>query len=276
MTSVAEAREKLGDQLRRLRREVGVTATQLAAMLDWVPSRVHEVEGGRYTPELEEISDWLRVLGFSHLLSRFRDALEDINSSYLDFSRDIFSIGLSGIQMRVASREAAAQRIRNFEPHFISGLLQVPEYARGRLLAATGMYRSTEAVDAALATRLRRQEILNDSRRHFSFILTENSLLSASYMPSQKVKELQLRRLIEESGRPNVSIGVIPRNTYWPLNIDHGFWIFDDHTCCAETIFAELLLTQRSEIEVATRTFSTLLGLAATGEEARRVLRGFL
>jgi transcriptional regulator with XRE-family HTH domain len=276
VTTIAEARERLGDQLRRLRREAGVTASQLAALLDWVPSRVHEVEGGRYTPGLEEISDWLRVLGASHLLSRFRDDLEKLNASYLDTARDIFAVGLSGIQSRFATLEEAATYIRNFEPHFVPGLLQTPDYARGRLTAATGMHQSTEAIDSALTIRLRRQQILNDTGRRFSFIVTESSLLSGAYIESQQARQQQVQRLLNESSRQNVSIAVISRETYWPLNVDHGFWIFDSQSCYAETIFAELLLTQQSEVETAIRIFGGLHDLALQGHDARRILHSLL
>ena len=276
MEGIAEARERLGDLLRQLRREGGSSVAELALTLEWAPSRVRELESGRQTPTLAEINDWLRVLGYTHLLPMVKADLEAIETFYLNTTRDVARAGVLGIQTRFATLEANATFIRCFEPHFIPGPLQTLEYAAGRISAGISMHLSEETLAAALDVRLQRQAILRDPERSFSFLIAESSLSSGSYFESAEIRRRQANRLIEESHRPNVSLSVIPSAVYWTMNVDHGFWVFDESACYVETIFAELLLTQTSEIRTGMRQFQSLMKLAVHEDDARDLLQEYV
>lgn len=275
MEEIAEARERLGDLLRQLRREGGSSVAELALALEWAPSRVRELESGRQTPTVSEINDWLQVLGYTHLFSTVTAELEAIEAFYLDTTRDVASAGVLGIQARFAKLEANATFIRCFEPHFIPGLMQTPEYAAGRISAGISMHLSEEVLAAALDIRLQRQATLRDPERSFNFLISEASVSSGSYFESAEIRRRQASRLIQDSHRPNVTVSVVPSAAYWTMNIDHGFWVFDESACYVETIFAELLLTQTSEIRTGMRQFQSLMDLAVHDDDARTLLQEY-
>ena len=57
-TNVHEARRVLGQRLRELRKQAGITGQQLAESLSWPPSKVSKLENGRQTPTDDDIRSW--------------------------------------------------------------------------------------------------------------------------------------------------------------------------------------------------------------------------
>ncbi|MEV6772592.1 Rid family hydrolase [Nocardia sp. NPDC051030] len=58
MSNVHKAREALGQQLRDLRRDAGLTGRQLADLAAWHPSKVTKIEYGKQTPTEDDIRKW--------------------------------------------------------------------------------------------------------------------------------------------------------------------------------------------------------------------------
>ncbi|REF00024.1 hypothetical protein DFJ69_5544 [Thermomonospora umbrina] len=105
------------------------------------------------------------------------------------------------------SMEPAAELIQTYEPQFIPGLLQTPDYARGAVLLE---HRATPPADIERRVRLRmlRQRILNGPRPRRLWALVEEAALR-TLIGGPDVMRDQIRHLIELCARPHVTLQVI-------------------------------------------------------------------
>jgi uncharacterized protein DUF5753 len=102
----------------------------------------------------------------------------------------------------------------------IPGLLQTPEYARYRALEAVRLHGADpDGVEAVVAARMRRQEVLYDTTKPFTFVITEAAL--RYLLCPQSAMLAQLDRLATVSDFGNVSLGSsLPASSFpW-----HRWW----------------------------------------------------
>jgi transcriptional regulator with XRE-family HTH domain len=148
----------LRSELIRLRKESGLTQEQVAHALDWSPSKLIRVEGGRSSITKVDLDALLTKYGVSSESQRERlQALnkgarertwwtayrEDLDPTYLDY----------------VGYEAGASFIRQFTNGYVPGLLQTQAYAE--VLAAN----SVAARVAAPAVKLRMERQAQLARR---------------------------------------------------------------------------------------------------------------
>ena len=154
----------LRSELIRLRKESGLTQEQVAEDLDWSPSKLIRVEGGRSSITKVDLDALLTTYGISSESHRERlQALnrgarerawwaayrDEINATYLDY----------------VGYEAGAAFIRQFHGGSVPGLLQTPEYAE--VLTANSV--DVVRVASVVKLRLQRQaELAQRSSRHVS------------------------------------------------------------------------------------------------------------
>lgn len=270
VSDLVEAREALGGELRRLRREAGLTSRQLAESCGWLPSKVSQIENGKQTPSSRDINSWTEVALAPQAAPALREQLLSLESFYRDWRRQSAS-GVSFAQKRWLDMESKVRYLRVFEPHFVPGLLQTAEYARGRLAAHAHLHDAPDDVDEAVRLRLQRQEILYQTERQFFFLVAEFGLRSGAYATAGEMVT-QIEQLISAMSHRNVDIGVISRQTEWGVNVDHGFWIFDDDHVLVEVVTAELRLAQPDELATYRRVFQRLSDEAMHGDDAQSLL----
>lgn len=152
----------------------------------------------------------------------------------------------------------------------VPGLLQTPDYARVRLAENIETWGGLDDLDDGVRQRMRRQEVLYDSGRRFYLLLSEAVLRTLLCPP--RVMAGQLERLIALSLMETLRLGVIPFSAVLPLSPNHGFWIYDDRLVTAETVTAELHLTQPEEIRHYRRLFDGLSGVAHYDSDARSLI----
>jgi transcriptional regulator with XRE-family HTH domain len=148
----------LRSELIRLRKDSGLTQEQVAQDLDWSPSKLIRVEGGRSSITKVDLDALLKQYGVSSESHRERlQALnrgarerawwasyrEEIHSTYLDY----------------VGYEAGAAYIRQFQQGYVPGLLQTPEYAQ--VLTAN----SVDAIRAGTAVKFRLQRQVELAKR---------------------------------------------------------------------------------------------------------------
>ncbi len=148
----------LRSELIRLRKDKGLTQEQIAAQLEWSPSKLIRVEGGRSSITKVDLDALLTAYGLSseshrerlHVLNRgarerkwWASYQEGLNPTYVDY------VGF----------ETGASFIRQFQVGFIPGLLQTPEYAE--VLTSN----SADAIRVAPVVRFRLQRQVELARR---------------------------------------------------------------------------------------------------------------
>lgn len=268
MNAVQDARAALGERLRELRRNAGLTGRQLAEALSWPASKVSKLENGRQQPTDVDIRGWTDATGRADATESLLTALQTLEEQHAEWQRPLRR-GMRAHQDTVIARDARTRMFRAFEPTVVPGLLQTPDYARARFEQGIAEFGAHD-VDEAVAARMRRQEMLYRADKRFHLVLTE-ATLRYSLCPAE-VMLGQLDRLIALAALPTVQLGVLGFGTSCSVAPLHGFWLYDDDRVVVETYSAELTLAQPQEIELYTRTFDAFAADASYGREARAII----
>jgi transcriptional regulator with XRE-family HTH domain len=200
-------RHQLRAQLRRYRERSGLTQREVAQALGWSASKVHRIEAG--TSPITETD-------LRRLLARYSSAAESEVDQLLSLARSARQTRSATLRdagpptvRRYLDYEAAAGQIWNFEPMFVPGLLQTPDYTRA-LLPDSGLHRADEkAIARALAARRYRQEILHRMSPVHLHVLIDESAIERR-VGGARVMANQLEHLWAMSERANVSLGIVP------------------------------------------------------------------
>lgn len=194
-------------QLRQYRERSGLSQRQVAEGLGWSASKVHRIEAG-ISPITET--------DLRSLLARYSRAAESEVAELLMLARSARQTRSATLPepsppsvRRYPDYEVAAAEIWNFEPMFVPGLLQVPDYTRA-LLTRIGLRPGDEdAIARALAARRFRQEILHRSPPVQLHVLIDESAIERQ-VGGPRVMAAQLEHLWAMSERVNVRLGIVP------------------------------------------------------------------
>ncbi|MDX3248339.1 helix-turn-helix transcriptional regulator [Streptomyces sp. ME18-1-4] len=106
------------------------------------------------------------------------------------------------------SLETAARTLRAYEPHYVTGLLQTPRYARGVLGGGFPNDRD-EDLRRRVDLRLRRQSLLDRADAPTLWVVMEEAVLHRVVGGPEVMRE-QIDRLLEVSELQHVSVDVVP------------------------------------------------------------------
>jgi transcriptional regulator with XRE-family HTH domain len=265
----------LGAELRRLRELAGITPQQAAREIGGSESKISRMERGRNAFKHDDVAELLFLYGVSdetvrdQLLSLARRANQPgWWHSYHDVLPDWFQpyVGL----------EAAAQRIRTFEAHYIPGLLQTSDYAAA-VINLAGF--PPEDVDRRVTLRLTRQQRFHDGALRLWAIIDEAALRRR--FGDADVMRHQLQELIAATKLPNLTLQITPFTAggHTALN---GFAIlrFPDPQM-TDVIYVEqltnaLYLDKREEVDTYTLAMERLSVISASPDESVAILNGIL
>jgi transcriptional regulator with XRE-family HTH domain len=198
-------RGRLTRELRRIRKDAGMTQEQVAAAMEWSLSKLIRIEGGGVSISVSDLKSLLthyQIADENHVEELVGLARAARQRSWFTAFRDI----TSPQYVTFVGYEAAASVIRQFEPTLIPGQLQTEEYAR----AVTLEY-AADRVDKMVEIRIRRQEVLEEPGRLFFFILDEAAIRRQVGAPTNRgIMRRQLRKLIEISRQPNITLEIVP------------------------------------------------------------------
>jgi transcriptional regulator with XRE-family HTH domain len=201
------ARWHLGNALRTLRQDAGVTVEQVEQARLASRPKLWRLESGQVRvtvpdvwalakfygagqPTIDGLTEWAKKTQDLGLWQPYRDVIPEWFKLY---------VGL----------EEIAARIDTFEDSVVPGELQTPDYARALWQGAwPGV--PAEDVDPHIALRMRRQETLFDrpSGRRLSVVLGENVV--RRQVGGAPVMAAQRERLTQLAARPGVDIRILP------------------------------------------------------------------
>ncbi|MQA25270.1 MAG: helix-turn-helix domain-containing protein [Micromonosporaceae bacterium] len=196
----------LGQQLRLLREEAGLTLKEVGQYVQRDPSSVSRMEAGVHPARLPDVLAYLDIAGVEDPTRR-----EELKQ----MGRDIWQKGWwTGYAEDVAASlidrvwlENRARAIRSYHL-VIPGLLQTHDYAEA-VIRAEDPDASDALVARFLEVRMRRQQILDrEDPLGLHVVLDEMALRRPS--SSQEILRDQLGHLIEVVGQANVEIRVLP------------------------------------------------------------------
>ncbi|MGY2032336.1 helix-turn-helix domain-containing protein [Nocardia gipuzkoensis] len=266
--SIHQQRETLGNRLRELRLNAGLSGAELARRNEWHQTKISKIEYGRIKPSRDDIRAWCEHCDAVDEVPDLVASLENIKAAYLEW-RKVLGTGTRRRQHALVSLSETSRIVRIYNPFFIPGFLQTAEYATGTLRNVSQFYQIPNDVEAGVAKRLERQQLLYRGNRRFHFLIGEQALHTT--VSGADVMVGQLDRLLAVVGLPRVTLGIVPTVAELPF-APTNFSMFDNKIVLVEAITAELTVTQPREIKLYHRAFDTLAGLSVTGHAARELI----
>ncbi|GAA2664876.1 helix-turn-helix transcriptional regulator [Streptomyces lunalinharesii] len=218
------ARRKLGDELRKLRDGLGMTAKDVGAHCNCHNSKISRIELAQRAcsrkdfeafMELYDVDEEKRaelaelmVLGLQRIPPWWQAYADVISANYAEF----------------LAYESEAARCCEYQPLLIPGPLQTPEYAH----AVTGVSFTAlgpDQVEGLVEVRMRRQQRLReDVPVIFEAVVTEAALRLR--VGGAAVMRGQLRHLVQMAGLDHVTLRVMPFEAGEKAAITGAFTLF--------------------------------------------------
>jgi transcriptional regulator with XRE-family HTH domain len=271
-TSVHQAKEALGNRLRDPRKEAGLTGRQLALLAGWQSSKVSKIEYGRQTPTEDDIRIWCQHCQAVDQLADLLASVRHIEAMCVEWRR-MLGTGTKRRQVASINLEAQTRLMRWYEPLLVPGMLHTAEYAASVMARVIDFYGVPDDLDAGVAARMERQQILYRGDHRFHFILAEQALRTR--VGDDDVMSGQLDRLLTILSLPRVSLGIIPSESAYRVPTNQ-FIMFDDRMVHVETISAELTISQPREIALYAKAFQELSKMATYGRDAKDLVAAAL
>src|SRR5216683_3368253 len=256
-------RERLAGALRDLRQAAGMTGTQAADQTGMSQPKISKLENGRLLPSVRDVRT---LVALYRARPAVRDELQGIADRLhmkIESNRTILRRGAARQQAQLGEIEAQASTLRCFSPIEIPGLLQTAEYIR-RVFARD---LSGAELARAVAARQQRQQLLYDTAKAFTFVVTE-AALRWRFCPDD-VMAVQAGHIASVATLASVDVGVIPF-TACPAEIPlHGYEIFDDRLVTIGLGHAVLTVPDPRDVAGYVRLFASMSEAAEFGDAAR-------
>lgn len=267
-SSVHQARELLGHRLRDLRRDAGLTGVQLAERVGWHSSKVSKIEYGKQTPSEDDIRAWCQHTSADDPLPDLIATVRHVEAMYME-SRRTLATGTTRRQRAVQKLEAETKLTRWYEPVLIPGILHTAGYAEAVMRRVIDFYQVPDDLDAGVAARLERQQVLYHGDHRFHFIIAQQALRTT--VGDDDVMIGQLDRLLAVMSLPRVVLGIIPADAEY-LVPTNQFILYDHRLVQVEGISAELAITPPREVALYAAAFDVLNRQARYGPAARTLI----
>ena len=253
--------------MREARKSAGLTGERLAARCGISQSKISKIETGKVLASVADVERILTALGARQELNDEVLVLARLANTEFQNVRSSLKRGLHQKQRELAALEADTTHIRFFLPTMITGLLQVPEYARASLGVFPGDH------SQAITKRLDRQAALYNRTKRFTFILTEGAVRWQLVEPA--VMAVQMGRLASLSELPNVRIGVIPLDIHIPDGPLNTFTVYDDRIATAETFGGVIMMRDPRDVAYHLELFAFFERYAVFDQDVRRLLENY-
>ncbi|MCU4749304.1 MULTISPECIES: helix-turn-helix domain-containing protein [Streptomyces] len=200
---------KLGGELLRLRVAAGKSRPDAGEALSAHPTKIVKMESG-WVPMREPD---IRVLCEFYDLTDESEIQALLDLARLDRERRKAKgwwqrLPRGGVLGEYIAMEDVATRIRTWQPSFIPGLFQTPEYIRA-IGIGSGSWEDPEEIEPIVEVRqMRQQRLYSDRPLHLYAVVWEAAL--RQLVGGAEVMRPQLGHLLEVAKLPNVRLQVLP------------------------------------------------------------------
>jgi transcriptional regulator with XRE-family HTH domain len=269
-------RRRLGAELRTLREQAGLTIEDVAQELECSVSKVSRLETGQGIPKVRDVRDLLDRYEVTD--QAYRDRMMRLvrdgqrQGWWHDFS-DVLAPDpedplVSDNISRYVALEQDSRNVRSFEPTLVHGLLQTEGYARAVLHELSTA--DPDTTDRLVEFRMRRQRRLyaDEDPLTIHVILDEGVL--HRLVGGEQVMRAQLKRLLDDAKRPNITIQVLPFSIGAHPSADGPFGILtfpdsDDYDLVyVEGHLGDLYLEKEHDVHTYEKMFNRLVDLCLT------------
>ncbi|MEU8506282.1 helix-turn-helix transcriptional regulator [Streptomyces brevispora] len=202
-------RRRLGMTLRKLRNQAGLTLDEAASTMGWKAPKMSKIENAALSIRPNDLLALLDVYSVDD--AEARAALESLSR---DAGRRGWWQTYSGIvspsYADFISLESDAEKICSWSPLLVPGLLQTAPYARETISGITTT-RSPEEVAALAEVRMARQSVLTRPNPPMElWTVIHEAALHQRFAARPATMREQLRRLLDASEMPNVTVQLMP------------------------------------------------------------------
>jgi transcriptional regulator with XRE-family HTH domain len=269
-------RRLVGGALRRYRENVGYALEDAARVLECDRSKISRIETGQRGIRPKELRELLTEYGVpaSEQLVLVAIASRGGQHSWWHPYADV----MSDAYLDYVIMESAASEIMAHEAQLVPDLLQTDDYARAIAAAEPGYLTGQQREDAVAAKAVRKQAVLNGSRR-LSVVLGEGALHQA--VGGAGVLAGQISHLVKlSSDFPAVTIQVLPFSAGAHAAAGSGSLTilrFPDAPSLGvvylEALSGGVYLESRADVARYVRAFALLRAAALSPAETARMLR---
>ncbi|MER5519465.1 helix-turn-helix transcriptional regulator [Streptomyces sp. NPDC002763] len=263
----------LGRRLQERRQEAGVSLDEAARALRVAPLTIRRLEKAEVALKPLYVEKLLETYGADRQeTDEFVAFAERANEpGWWHTYRDVLPTWFSAY----VSLETGAKTLRTYEPHYATGLLQTPEYARSVLSGGFPNDRD-EDLERRVNLRLRRQALLERSDAPTLWVVMEEAVLHR-VVGGPQVMRAQIERLLEVSELAHVSVDVVPFTAGAHVGACAPFTYFRfEEPELPDVVYSEILsgamyLDQRSDV-VAHLEAHNRMSLLTSDAQSRALL----
>ncbi|MCX3058278.1 helix-turn-helix domain-containing protein [Streptomyces beihaiensis] len=263
----------LGRRLRDMRLGVGASLEDAAKALRVKTLTIRRLEKAEVALKPLYVEKLLETYGADRQeIDEFVDLAEQANEpgwwhSYRDVVPSWFTA--------YVSLETGAKTLRTYEPQYVTGLLQTPDYARAVLRGGLPNG-SEEEVTRRVELRLRRQSLLEREDAPTLWVVMEEAVLHREVGGPDVMRE-QIERLLDMSELAHISIDIVPFGAGAHVGACAPFTYFRfEEPELPDIVYSELLsaavyLDQREDV-VAHLEAHSRMALSTSSDDSRALL----
>lgn len=213
----------LGQRLRELREDAGLTLKDVAEYIQRDPSTVSRFESGFLPARVPEVLAYLDLCGIDDLPRR--DGLKRLSQDVFQKGWwDGFADDIPGLLVDRTWLESRALEVRLFQVAVLPGFMQTREYAETVMRAASPQARP-EQIDRWVEFRMTRQQLLTKAEPLRLVAILDEAVLRRA-VGGGRIMRAQLEHLIGMAAQPHVEILVLPSAAGAHASPDGSFEIF--------------------------------------------------
>lgn len=260
----SNAPRQLAGKLKTLRKDSGVSQSDMAELLNKTQSWISLVENGQVGLSEELIIQWCDAL---HASPKLKASLKS------DFVRE-YEVFIAWqtepnsyleLQLAVTKHERAAKVIRDFNVSFIGGLYQCPQYIEAIHRTIIGRQNDLATFEF-MQGRLARQALLHSQSTQLEGVIFESALRLMYGSPSVMVRQLEHLAFVIE--RELAQLAIVPSGVTLS-NIPYSNWMmFDDHFAVIELLPGQISIAKDEELAKLNYAYSSFWDIALKNEHA--------
>jgi transcriptional regulator with XRE-family HTH domain len=273
-------RRQLGRYLRDLRNSQRLTVRAAATQLEWSEAKIWRIETGQVGLRSLDVEAMCRIYGATPELTQALMGLakETKARGWWHSYGDVIP---EGFNVYIGLEEAAAS-IAWYESELVPGLLQTEGYVRAVMSAD---HEDAEEVDRRVQLRIARQSLLTRVTAAPELSIVLNEAIIKRPVGGSEVMSGQIRRLLDASELPNVTLRIMPFSAglhfgiisgpfeilRFPLNGDGR--ASEPPTVYVDGFTGDLYLDKTKEIERYDRAFNEIWSASLDEKASQDLLR---
>lgn len=265
----------LGKRLQDLRERAGLSYEEAGRALDVTHATIRRMEKAEVGLKLPYVEKLLTTYGITapEQIGGFLALAREANRpgwwhSFRDVLPDWFSA--------FVSLEGEASVIRAYEPHYVPGLLQTPDYARAALRAGLP-HAAAEEIDRLVDLRVERQALLSRADAPLLWVVMDETVLRR-WIGGREMMREQISALIGATEMPNVRLQVIPFSAgphpamYGPFHIFRFQLQELPDIAYSESLVGGVYFDERDDVSTFLEALDRMCAQAAPAQSTKGIL----